>query len=251
MLPGRRPCGRLPRHARRGDPARGSFSAHAPCPVPQVVDKVLEHLKKKHKGLEKVLKPNHVKSHLRLFINCLVENPAFDSQVEGGGKGPARTHAARIGGRGASLFGCVRRCAGVGTSSPAGACAPYPYRAHLPRASLCAALAHAGFGCFPPTPQTKENMTLKASAFGSKCVPSDKFFKEALSCGVLESILSFAQSKQSKDLKKTDGSKKVRAQRRRPGPEPAWLDTSPAAAERRRASPPPAPGAADGHPKVG
>lgn len=50
--------------------------------TPQVIDKVLDHLKKKHKGLEKLLKPNHVKSHLRLFINCLIENPAFDSQVD-------------------------------------------------------------------------------------------------------------------------------------------------------------------------
>ncbi|EOD22469.1 hypothetical protein EMIHUDRAFT_458166 [Emiliania huxleyi CCMP1516] len=86
---------------------------------------------------DQVLKPNHVKGHLRVFINCLIENPAFDSQ-------------------------------------------------------------------------TKENMTLKQSAFGSKCQPSDKFFKDALNCGVLESILSFAQSKQSKDLKKTDGTKKSR-----------------------------------------
>ena len=103
----------------------------------QVVEKVLEHLKKKHKGMEKVLKPNHVKSHMKVFVNCLIENPAFDSQ-------------------------------------------------------------------------TKEYMTLKPSAFGSKCNFSDKFFKDVLNCGVLEAILSFAQSKQSKDLKKTDGTKKAR-----------------------------------------
>ena len=41
-------------------------------------------------------------------------------------------------------------------------------------------------------------MTLKASAFGSKCTLSDKFFKDTLNCGVLESILLFAQNKQSK-----------------------------------------------------
>ena len=91
----------------------------------QVVDRVLEFLKKKHKGLEKTLKPNHVKSHLKVFVNCLVENPAFDSQ-------------------------------------------------------------------------TKEYMTLKQSAFGSKCTFSDKFFKDVLNCGVLESILMFAQNKQNK-----------------------------------------------------
>ena len=83
------------------------------------------------------MKPNHVKSHLKVFVNCLVENPAFDSQ-------------------------------------------------------------------------TKEYMTLKQSAFGSKCAFDDKFFKSVSNCGVLESILAFAQSKQSKELKKTDGTKKQR-----------------------------------------
>ena len=48
----------------------------------QVVEKVLEHLKKKHKGLEKTLKPAHVKAHIKIFVNCLVENPAFDSQTK-------------------------------------------------------------------------------------------------------------------------------------------------------------------------
>ena len=48
----------------------------------QVVERVLEHLKKKHKGMDKVLKPNHVKSHLKVFVNCLIENPAFDSQTK-------------------------------------------------------------------------------------------------------------------------------------------------------------------------
>ena len=69
---------------------------------------------------EKTIKPAHVKSHMKVFINCLIENPSFDSQ-------------------------------------------------------------------------TKEFMTLKQSAFGSKCALSDKFLKDTLNCGVLESILSFAQ----------------------------------------------------------
>ena len=103
----------------------------------QVVEKVLEFMKKKHKGMEKSLKPAHVKAHMKVFVNCLIENPAFDSQ-------------------------------------------------------------------------TKEYMTLKPSAFGSKCSFSDKFFKDVLNCGVLESILTFAQNKQNKDLKKTDGAKKAR-----------------------------------------
>jgi len=36
--------------------------------VRQVVEKVLEHLKKKHKGLEKTLKPAHVKAHLKVRL---------------------------------------------------------------------------------------------------------------------------------------------------------------------------------------
>jgi len=112
----------------------GTHVAHV---ADQVVDKVLEHLKKKHKGMEKTIKPAHVKSHMKIFVNCLVENPAFDSQ-------------------------------------------------------------------------TKEFMSLKQSAFGSKCPLSDKFLKGMLDCGILESILTFAQSKQNKDMKKTDGKAKGR-----------------------------------------
>ena len=37
---------------------------------------------KKNKGLEKTLKLHHVKSHIWVFVNCLVENPAFDSQTK-------------------------------------------------------------------------------------------------------------------------------------------------------------------------
>ena len=87
--------------------------------------------------MEKTIKPAHVKSHMKIFVNCLVENPAFDSQ-------------------------------------------------------------------------TKEFMSLKQSAFGSKCPLSDKFLKGMLDCGILESILTFAQSKQNKDMKKTDGKAKGR-----------------------------------------
>lgn len=152
-----------------------------------MVEKVLEHLKKKHKGLEKVLKPSHVKSHLRIFINCLVENPAFDSQVRRVWDGGGQTHTHSW----AQPLRMPPPQPSPPWPTPPLLLPPYPFRPLFP-------------------PQTKEHMTLKVSAFGSKCSPSDKFFKEALSCGVLESILSFAQSKQSKDLKKTDGSKKAR-----------------------------------------
>ena len=78
----------------------------------QIVTRLLEHIKKKNKSVN--LKPFQVKSHLSLFVNCLIENPSFDSQ-------------------------------------------------------------------------TKENMTLRASAFGSKCDLDEEFYKKIMKSGVLES----------------------------------------------------------------
>jgi len=37
----------------------------------------MEAVKKKSKTTN--IKPFHVKSHLMIFLNCLIENPAFDS----------------------------------------------------------------------------------------------------------------------------------------------------------------------------
>eukprot|EP00871_Galdieria_phlegrea_P000812 jgi/Galph1/1731/GphlegSOOS_G426.1 len=48
--------------------------------VEQVVGKVTEHIEKKHKGLK--LKPFQIKNHLWIFVKCLIENPAFDSQTK-------------------------------------------------------------------------------------------------------------------------------------------------------------------------
>ena len=70
----------------------------------QIVDKLLAAVKKRNKGGIEV-KPFQVKNHLWIFINCLIENPTFDSQ-------------------------------------------------------------------------TKENMTLRAKAFGSTCEFTDKFIKQ-------------------------------------------------------------------------
>ena len=70
----------------------------------QITEKLLAAVKKKNKGGIEV-KPFQIKNHLWVFINCLIENPAFDSQ-------------------------------------------------------------------------TKENMTLRAKAFGSTCEFSDKFIKQ-------------------------------------------------------------------------
>lgn len=46
----------------------------------QIVDKLMEVLKKKHKDLK--IKPFQIKSFLWIFINCQIENPAFDSQTK-------------------------------------------------------------------------------------------------------------------------------------------------------------------------
>jgi DNA topoisomerase-2 len=97
----------------------------------QIAHLFMEHLAKKHKGLK--LKPFQIKNHVWVFINCLIENPTFDSQ-------------------------------------------------------------------------TKETLTLKASAFGSKIELDDSFFKKVLKgTSIMDSILSFGQEKQEKDMKKTDG----------------------------------------------
>lgn len=45
-----------------------------------IVAKVTDHIAKKNKGMK--VKPFQIKSHLSLFINCLIENPSFDSQTK-------------------------------------------------------------------------------------------------------------------------------------------------------------------------
>ncbi|KAI8819632.1 DNA topoisomerase [Fimicolochytrium jonesii] len=102
----------------------------------QLVTSLIEAVKKKDKkGVP--LKPFQAKNHLWVFVNCSIENPAFDSQ-------------------------------------------------------------------------TKENMTLRQSAFGSKCGVTDDFMKKVMKSGVVENILSFARFKQDQLLKKTDGAKRTR-----------------------------------------
>eukprot|EP00798_Chlamydomonas_sp_ICE-L_P004493 gene4493-14649_t len=58
--------------------------------------------------------------------------------------------------------------------------------------------------------QTKENLTLRASSFGSKCDLTGSFADKVAKCGVVESILSFATFKNNKELKKSDGTKRAR-----------------------------------------
>ena len=49
--------------------------------VNQLVPKVLAAAKRRNRGgIE--LRPSHIKSHLWVFVNCLIENPTFDSQTK-------------------------------------------------------------------------------------------------------------------------------------------------------------------------
>ncbi|ORY48818.1 DNA topoisomerase, partial [Leucosporidium creatinivorum] len=104
----------------------------------QIVDGIAELVNKKNaKGAQ--VKPFQIKNHMSIFVNCLIANPAFDSQ-------------------------------------------------------------------------TKENMTLGVSKFGSTCKlsSSEDFLKKVLKSGVIDSVLSWAKFKQDQLLKKTDGHKRSR-----------------------------------------
>ncbi|XP_056222802.1 DNA topoisomerase 2-alpha isoform X2 [Seriola aureovittata] len=101
---------------------------HVDYVADQVVGKLIEVVKKKNKAGVAV-KPFQVKNHMWLFVNCLVENPTFDSQ-------------------------------------------------------------------------TKENMTLQQKNFGSTCLLSDKFIKQATSCGIVESIMNWVKFKAQTQLNK-------------------------------------------------
>lgn len=98
-----------------------------------VIKQLIEVLKKKNKnGIS--IKPFQVRNHLWVFVNCLIENPTFDSQ-------------------------------------------------------------------------TKENMTLQAKSFGSKCTLSEKFIGNLAKAGIVESVLAWAKFKAANDIAKTGGKK--------------------------------------------
>ncbi|XP_024041601.1 DNA topoisomerase 2 isoform X1 [Citrus clementina] len=99
----------------------------------QVANHVMAVVNKKNKNAN--VKAHNVKNHLWVFVNALIDNPAFDSQ-------------------------------------------------------------------------TKETLTLRQSSFGSKCELSEEFLKKVTAkSGIVETLLSWANFKQSKDLKKNDGTK--------------------------------------------
>ncbi|CAG9332775.1 unnamed protein product [Blepharisma stoltei] len=99
----------------------------------QLINAISGAVQKKFKKLE--VKNNQIKQHLWIFVNCLIENPCFDSQ-------------------------------------------------------------------------TKETMTLKPSAFGSKCELSEKFIKEVVNCGIIDHVVAFAKAKTEAQLGKKVKSKK-------------------------------------------
>ncbi|GFH18390.1 DNA topoisomerase 2 [Haematococcus lacustris] len=77
----------------------------------------------------------------------------------------------------------------------------------------CCALCHVlrdtcgGADC---AVQTKENLTLRASSFGSKCELPALMIDRIAKSGVVASILQFATFKNNKELKKSDGAKRQR-----------------------------------------
>jgi len=60
--------------------------------------------------------------------------------------------------------------------------------------------------------QTKERLITAPGKFGSKPVLNDKFIKKVIGLGLVDKVLSFAEFKDNKNAKKTDGSKKNKIQ---------------------------------------
>jgi len=115
--------------------ATTSGGTHVNYIADQICDALGKELNKKKKG--HTLKPSHFRNHIFIFINCLIDNPAFTSQ-------------------------------------------------------------------------TKEQMTTKMSAFGSKCVLSDQFLKKVKASEAIANIMEFADRKADKMMAKSDGNKRSR-----------------------------------------
>ncbi|KAL4389850.1 hypothetical protein HN51_010797 [Arachis hypogaea] len=101
----------------------------------QITSYVMNKVNKKKKDAN--VKAHNVKNHLWVFVNALIDNPAFDSQ-------------------------------------------------------------------------TKETLTTRQNSFGSKCDIPESMLKEVTNSGIMDILLSWADFKQSKDLKKSDGTKSQR-----------------------------------------
>ncbi|KIH91814.1 DNA topoisomerase II [Sporothrix brasiliensis 5110] len=115
--------------------ATTSGGTHVNYIADQICTALLTDLNKKKKGHS--LKLSHIRNHIFIFVNCFIDNPAFNSQ-------------------------------------------------------------------------TKEQMTTKVSAFGSKCVLSDAFLKKIRNSDAINNIIHFAERKADKMLSKSDGNKRSR-----------------------------------------
>ncbi|KAK4157351.1 DNA topoisomerase [Chaetomidium leptoderma] len=115
--------------------ATTSGGTHVNYIADQICEALGKELNKKKKGHS--LKPSHFRNHIFIFINCLIDNPAFNSQ-------------------------------------------------------------------------TKEQLTTKMSAFGSKCILSDQFLKKVKASEAIANIMEFADRKADKMLAKSDGTKRSR-----------------------------------------
>ncbi|KAK4160764.1 putative DNA topoisomerase 2 [Cladorrhinum sp. PSN259] len=115
--------------------ATTSGGTHVNYIADQICDALAKELNKKKKGHS--LKPANFRNHIFIFINCLIDNPAFNSQ-------------------------------------------------------------------------TKEQLTTKMSAFGSKCALSENFLKKVRQSEAIASIMEFADKKADKLLAKSDGTKRSR-----------------------------------------
>ncbi|KAI2635452.1 DNA topoisomerase [Xylaria nigripes] len=115
--------------------ATTSGGPHVNYIADQICESLLKTLTKKKKG--HTLKASHIRNHIFIFVNCFIDNPAFNSQ-------------------------------------------------------------------------TKELMTTRPSAFGSKCQLSESFLKKIGQTDAIKNIIDFADAKADKLLAKSDGNKRTR-----------------------------------------
>lgn len=101
----------------------------------QIVKALLPEVQRKTNN--KNVKPFQIKNHMTIFVNCLIENPAFDSQ-------------------------------------------------------------------------TKENMTLRASSFGSTYKVNDKFLAHISKSGIIDNIVRWVKFKEDEQMSKADTGKMAR-----------------------------------------